>query len=194
MLTSACSSSRPVDPSACSSYSRPHPHPAPLCAAPECGTPVLHARFCDGCFAEAAAGCARQVETRLIGGGYAPGSYELRAALAGYAPALRLAWYQISSPLGALSHNEALRLRELTDAACLLVALGGVQALAKLPGTRAEAATEAEAPPPRSRCDLAALPGRERRGVRRVFSREARFQIGTAAVLLIILGMLVVIR
>lgn len=93
-------------------------------------------RICRGCYAEAASQLAWKFETELIDGGFAPGSDDLRAALAGHAWKPAQDWYQTGSPLGTLSLGEALALRELTDAACYLVARGGVAALAELPAAR----------------------------------------------------------
>ena len=156
---------------------------ARCCEGASCETRVLRERFCDACFAEAAKDMARQIETRLIGQGHRPGTDELRAALAGYAPMLGPGWYRISSPLGLLDRFEAIRLRNLTDSACLLVSLGGVSALANLPGTR----TEPETPPaPRTPTKVTEMPLREQRGLRRRFSAETRFQIGTILALLVL--------
>src|SRR5579875_1748791 len=123
------------------------------CAAPECDTLVLHARFCDGCFADAAKDLCRQIELELIQqAGLEPGSDALKARLM-FAGNRALAFYESRSILGRLSMSEAVYLRALTDSACLLVARGGVAALANLPGTRRAASPE----PRRGRCDFRAL-------------------------------------
>lgn len=142
-----------------------------VCAGPECDTLVLFpGRFCMECFADAAKDCARQIETALIASGFAPGSTKLRDALPREASLRSLDWYAGAAGFvfgGELRMSEAVYLRELTEAACLLVAMGGVARLAELPGSpRARStsssgrgALRAERPEPKKgRCDFSALP------------------------------------
>lgn len=177
------------------------------CAAPACAIPLLFGRFCGECFADAAKDLAQQIETLLIGEGLRPGSDELRAAMVGYPRTSELRWFQLSSSLGKLEPGEARHLRELTDRACLLVALGGVAALDSLygepryrdlPGNVAAAVAPCDLsliqpfPIARGNVELAALPGTRRRGFCRRLSRERRFDLGTLAVLLGLIVLVVV--
>jgi hypothetical protein len=165
------------------------------CAGPGCETLVLGlTRFCDGCFADAAKTCAAQIEERLLWRGFEAGTPELRCALAGGSAAVRTNWFEHSTLLGTLSFAESCRLRGLTDAACLLVSMGGVVALANLPGTRRGTPVA----PKRGTCDFRALPQaaapdrhRTQRELRR---RENEYQAACLAVMFLLLIGLMVIR
>jgi len=170
------------------------PNTVRTCAGPGCDTPVAGERFCNGCFADAAKDCARQIEASLIESGFAPGSPQLKGGLRLSAAARGLPWYESGSMLGELGIGEACYLRSLTDSACLLLSIGGVAALANLPGTRAEGRPE----PKRGALDFAKLPQWEEteptRGdaAKLAHSRRTRrFQAACAAVMVLIIITLV---
>lgn len=161
-----------------------------LCAGPSCETLVLRpSRFCDGCFADAAKDLARKIEAQLIARGFEPGDETMRNAIRYEASFQQLRWYELSSLLGELRPSEAVYLRSLTESACLLVSMGGVAALANLPGTRRLDARE-------GKLDFRALPqAKQTEPVRpwhgEVLQMERRYQTYVAAVLSIMLLALV---
>jgi hypothetical protein len=115
---------------------------------------ALASRFCDGCYADAAKDMARQIEASLIASGFAVRSQKLRDALVREAGMRPLDWFVRSSILGEIRATEANYLRDLTETACLMLARGGVVALASLPGTR-----RLDRPVlVQGKCDLSALP------------------------------------
>jgi hypothetical protein len=164
-----------------------HPRRGYSCHGAECSTLVLDGRFCDGCFADAAKECARQIEALLLRRGFVAGSDELGCALGGGAALMDAEWFRHCDLLGEISFLEARRLQFLTDAACLLVVRGGVAALDILPGTR-DPSGAARPKPKKGVCDFAAIPDRFQQGN----VQETRFQAVYALVLFAIAVLLVI--
>lgn len=108
--------------------------PGLRCIGWGCDTLVVHARICDSCMHSAAIDLCRRFERELIDVGFTAGSSELKAALAGSASCRSVIWYETNSELGRITNREAHELRNAADIACFLVALGGVQALERMPG------------------------------------------------------------
>lgn len=166
------------------------------CSSPGCETLVLFDRFCNACFAEAAKALARRIEAEFSSAHPVarlfPGDDPCKAALLTEAKRRRLEWYEKESNLGEIRAGDAIRLRALTESACLLLAIGGEEALANLPGARRTANSPLRK---KGTCDFFSLPqgfqlepapepARYKNGLRR---RELQYAAAVLGVMILIL-------